>query len=74
MSFTQDMEELQKIVHRLESEAMPLEDALSLFEEGIARLRTCQAFLKDARQRVTRLSSETLQEEEWNPIRDEQRQ
>uniref|UniRef100_UPI001E61576A hypothetical protein n=1 Tax=Acetomicrobium sp. S15 = DSM 107314 TaxID=2529858 RepID=UPI001E61576A len=25
------------------------------------------------RQRVTRLSSETLQEEEWNPIRDEQR-
>ena len=48
MSFTQDMEELQKIVHRLESEAMPLEDALSLFEEGIARLRTCQAFLKDA--------------------------
>jgi len=74
MSFTQDMEELQKIVRRLESEAMPLEDALSLFEEGIARLRTCQASLKDARQRVTRLSSETLQEEEWNPIRDEQRQ
>lgn len=74
MSFTQDMEELQKIVRRLESEAMPLEDALSLFEEGIARLRTCQTFLKDARQRVTRLSSETLQEEEWNPIRDEQRQ
>ncbi|HRV99428.1 MAG TPA: exodeoxyribonuclease VII small subunit, partial [Aminobacteriaceae bacterium] len=35
MSFSGKMDELEGIVARIEKEALPLEDALALFEKGI---------------------------------------
>ena len=39
MSFEDTLERLQAIVAALESDALPLDDALQLFEEGVSRLR-----------------------------------
>lgn len=39
MSFEDSLERLNAIVAALEGEAVPLDDALQLFEEGVARLR-----------------------------------
>ena len=58
MKFSEKMAEIENIVGRLEKEALPLEEALALFEKGVARIRECQTYLREAKQRVTLLSSE----------------
>jgi exodeoxyribonuclease VII small subunit len=76
MSFTEDMERLQDVTIRLEREQLPLEEALALFEEGVAVVRRCERFLSEARQKVTLLASEEGREEEgqeilWDPLEEE---
>jgi len=58
MKFSEKMAEIETIVGRLEKEALPLEEALALFEKGAARIRECQASLREAKQRVALLSSD----------------
>jgi len=58
MKFSEKMEEIEIIVARMEKEALPLEDALALFEQGVALIRECQSYLKEAKQRVTLLSEQ----------------
>jgi exodeoxyribonuclease VII small subunit len=50
--FTQDLERLEQIVRRLENEALDLDDALRLFEEGVERLRVARERLSHAELRV----------------------
>jgi exodeoxyribonuclease VII small subunit len=38
-SFAKELERLEDIVRRLESQELDLDDALKLFEEGVERLR-----------------------------------
>jgi exodeoxyribonuclease VII small subunit len=47
--------ELEKRVRRLEAGDVSLEDALTLFEEGVDLARTCHERLEAAEQRVSRL-------------------
>ena len=70
MTFSSQIEALQSIVKRLESEPMPLEEAIALFEEGLKKASECQAFLEQARQKVLLLSETTDGEEgkAWNPL------
>jgi len=58
MKFSEKMEEIEIIVARMEKEALPLEDALALFEQGVALIRECQSYLKETKQRVTLLSEQ----------------
>lgn len=48
MSFEADLDRLQQIVTELETDGLPLEQALALFEEGVARLRGATAELSRA--------------------------
>ena len=50
--FAQDLERLEQIVRRLESEELDLDDALRLFEEGVERLRGARERLSVAELRV----------------------
>lgn len=70
MTFSGKMEVLQAIVKRLESEPMPLEEALSLFEEGMKKAAECKTYLEEARQKVTLLSEEEgdVEGKPWNPL------
>jgi exodeoxyribonuclease VII small subunit len=46
---------LQRIAADLDSEDIELEDAMRLFEEGVAHLRAAEALVKDAELRIERL-------------------
>lgn len=50
--FEKALASLEKLVTRMESGNLSLEDSLSAFEEGIALTRQCQQALKQAEQKV----------------------
>lgn len=56
LRFDQGMDSLEKIVGRLESGELSLEDALKAFEEGVGLVRTLNEKLTEAEQRVELLS------------------
>ncbi len=58
MNFSEKMAELDKILRKLEGDALPLEDALSEFEKGIGLVRDCRAYLEEAKQKVAMLSDD----------------
>lgn len=55
MSFEQALEELEKIVARLESGQAPLEDSIRLYERGAALKSHCEQRLEAARLRVEKI-------------------
>lgn len=55
-NFEQAMGRLETIVDALEKGEAPLEEALSLFEEGAGLLKQCSALLDQAEQKVTKLT------------------
>ena len=56
MSFGDNLERLDEILRRLESEPMPLDEALEVFERGVSLVRESQRILERAEQRVTLLT------------------
>jgi exodeoxyribonuclease VII small subunit len=55
MAFEDDLARIEAIVAQLEREEMPLDRALTLFEEGVEKLRLAAAALADAEGKVQRL-------------------
>ncbi|MEC8147658.1 MAG: exodeoxyribonuclease VII small subunit [Pseudomonadota bacterium] len=54
-NFETSLVKLEKIVDRLESEELGLEESLRLFEEGIKVSKKCEESLKNAEQKVRKL-------------------
>ena len=50
-----DLERLEQIVRALERDDLDLDQALTLFEEGVRRLRTAQERLTEAEAKVERV-------------------
>ena len=50
--FEQALAELEALVERLERGDLPLDEALKIFERGVALARHCQASLQAAQQKV----------------------
>jgi|SRR5687767_8674883 len=63
-SFEASLQELEKIVRRLEDGDLPLEESLELFEDGVRLSRECQERLNQAERRIEIL----LQDEEGKPV------
>ena len=55
LSFEQALARLEETVRRLESGNAPLDESLSLFEEGIALVKLCNGKLDAAEQKVVKL-------------------
>ncbi len=51
-SFEQAMQQLEKIIQDLESGELPLEKAMSKFEEGIQLTRFCSQKLDETEQKI----------------------
>ena len=51
----QRLARLEQILARLEREDLELEDALALFEEGVAHVRASERLLREAELRVERV-------------------
>ena len=58
MNFSEKMTELDKILRKLEGDALPLEEALSEFEKGTGLVRDCRAYLEEAKQKVALLTDD----------------
>jgi exodeoxyribonuclease VII small subunit len=57
-TFEQNLGELEGLVRRLDGGDIPLEEALSAFERGVALVRALHATLNQAEQRVEVLSQD----------------
>lgn len=57
-SFEKSLDELEKIVARLEAGDLPLEESLKLFEEGVKLSRSCRERLTNAERRIEILMSD----------------
>ena len=55
LSFEEAMTRLETIVSQLEKGDLPLEDALTLFEEGAGLMKQCAQALDQAEQKVAKL-------------------
>lgn len=55
-TFEQSMTRLDEIVRRMEKGDVPLEEALSLFEEGTGLVASCNRLLDEAELKVVQLS------------------
>ena len=51
-SFESALEQLETIVNRMESETLPLEQAIEQAEKGMLLSKQCQKALDDAKQRM----------------------
>ena len=65
-SFKQSMDRLDEIIARLNQNEVELEEAITLFEEGLKLVKQCVARLKQFEQRVSVLSE--VKEEEGQDV------
>jgi exodeoxyribonuclease VII small subunit len=67
--FEQSLERLEEIVERMEQGDLALEEAMSLFEEGVKLGQACQKRLDEAERKITLLlerADGTLQEQTFD--------
>ena len=50
------LDTLEKTVEKMESGQLSLEESLKLFEEGVGLISSCQKMLKDAKQKILKLT------------------
>ena len=56
MSFEEAMKALEAVVQRLESGDAPLEESITLYEQGAALKKHCEAKLRDAELKVAQIT------------------
>lgn len=56
MTFEQSIKRLDEIVHQMERGDVPLEEALSLFEEGTSLVKSCTKLLDEAELKIVQLT------------------
>ncbi len=57
-TFEQDLQRLEEISSKLENEEVGLDEAISLFEEGVKLSKACLDTLKKAELKITELKKE----------------
>ncbi|MGC9512433.1 MAG: exodeoxyribonuclease VII small subunit [Fidelibacterota bacterium] len=63
-SFEASLAKLEAILKRLETEDVPLEEMLTLYEEGVLLSQTCRKVLENARQKLQVISEHMNEEKE----------
>lgn len=61
--FEKSLQELEKLVEKMEQGDLSLEDSLQHFEKGVQLSRACQQALKEAEQKVEILMQKNGQED-----------
>ena len=64
IDFEKSLEELEKIVARLESGECSLDESIELFEKGVKCTSECRNALKNAKEKITSLTELEKSEEE----------
>lgn len=68
MNFEQSMKKLERIVQELESGDLPLEKAMTKFEEGIQLSKFCTEKLDETEKKVTLLMQDNQGNIEEKPV------
>lgn len=71
MNFEQSLARLDEIVRHLEKGDLPLDDSLSLFEEGTGLIRRCGNMLDEAEQKLVKLKKGPDRQPQELPFEDE---
>jgi exodeoxyribonuclease VII small subunit len=66
--FEQSLQKLEQIVKSLESGNLPLDSALSSFQEGVGLVKQCQTLLTQAEQKVEILTKASTDSVETKPF------
>ncbi len=61
-TFEESLNALEEIVQRLERGDVPLEEALAVFQEGMALSKQCQDTLEKAEKTLTKMMTENNEE------------
>jgi len=69
--FETSLQALEDIVSKMEQGTLSLEQSLEAFEQGVQLTRTCQSTLKEAEQRVSKLTQKD-ESYELNPLNTEE--
>ena len=56
LSFENALNELEKIIAKLESGECSLEESIALFEDGVKRTNECRTILAEAKKKITLLT------------------
>jgi exodeoxyribonuclease VII small subunit len=70
-NFEQSLQKLETLVRSLESGSLPLEDALSGFQEGVGLIKQCQELLNQAEQKIEILTKANSDGIETKPFSSE---
>lgn len=74
LTFEESLKRLEEIVHALENGDTPLEQSISLFEEGVKLSGYCNKLLESAEQKVTVLTKDAsgvMREEAMSEMKNE---
>ncbi len=63
LAFEEAINELTKIVDRMDKGTIPLQDSLYEYERGMNLIRHCRSILKKAEQRIEKISKEEMTED-----------
>ncbi|MGN6185049.1 MAG: exodeoxyribonuclease VII small subunit [Thermoanaerobaculia bacterium] len=69
--FEKSFQQLEKIVQRLESEELPLDESLQLFEEGIRLSRFCHQRLEEVEKKIELILADAKGQPVAEPFEDE---
>jgi len=69
--FEKAFQQLEKIVHRLESEELPLDESLQLFEEGIRLSRFCNQKLEEVEKKIELILADAKGQPRVEPFAEE---
>lgn len=70
--FEKSFQNLEKIVQRLESEELPLDESLQLFEEGIRLSRFCHQRLEEVEKKIELILADAKGQPVTEPFEDEE--
>ena len=69
--FEKSFQQLEKIVQRLESEELPLDESLKLFEEGIRLSRFCNQKLEEVEKKIELILADAKGQPRVEPFEEE---
>ena len=70
--FEKAFQNLEKIVQRLETEDMPLDESLQLFEEGIKLSRFCHTRLEEVEKKIELILADAKGQPVTEPFEDDE--
>jgi exodeoxyribonuclease VII small subunit len=65
-NFEESLAKLEAILHRLETEEVPLEEMLTLYEEGVRLSKACRTVLEKAHKKLELITDKLEEDDDKN--------